>query len=200
MRLSVSCTTRDPRPGEREGVEYYFVSAEQFEQMRNTGELLEWAEVYPGLHYGTPRGPVEQALARGEDIILEIDDQGAQSIRAILGEGAVLVFVAPPSFAELHRRLADRQTESPEQLRARLRTARAEIADMGAYDYVLVNDQVEPATARLEAILLAEQAACAAVDWQSLQAALLAEADEVLGGTGWKACATEAEAEVRRDG
>jgi guanylate kinase len=103
----------------------------------------------------------------------------------------VLIFVAPPSFAELHRRLADRQTESATQLRARLITARAEIADLGAYDYVIVNDRVAPATAQLEAVLLAERAAQAAVDWQGLQAALLAEADAVLGRVA---------AEVREDG
>jgi guanylate kinase len=191
IRLSVSCTTRAPRPGEREGVDYFFVSPVEFSRMRAAGELLEWAEVYPGLNYGTPRGPVEAALARGEDIILEIDDQGAQSVRTIRGDGAVLIFVAPPSFAELHRRLADRQTESATQLRARLITARAEIADMGAYDYVIVNDRVAPATAQLEAVLLAERAAQAAVDWQGLQAALLAEADAVLGRVA---------AEVREDG
>jgi guanylate kinase len=191
LRLSVSCTTRGPRPGEREGVEYFFVTAEEFDRRREAEELLEWAQVYPGLNYGTPRGPVEAALARGEDMILEIDDQGARSVRTIMGERSVLIFVAPPSFGELHRRLSDRQTESAEQLRDRLITARAEIADMGAYDYVIVNDEIEPATARLEAVLLAEQAAQAAVDWEGLQVALLEEADAVLA---------QAEAEVRGDG
>ncbi len=181
IRLSVSCTTRDSRPGEREGEDYFFVSLDEFARMREAGELLEWAEVYPGLNYGTPRGPVEEALARGEDIVLEIDDQGARQVRRVMGERAVLVFVAPPSFAELHRRLADRGTESPEQLRARLTTARTEIANLGAYDYVIVNDQIEPATQRLEAVLLAEQSAPRAVDWEALRSALLAEADQVLG-------------------
>jgi guanylate kinase len=184
VRLSVSCTTRHPRPGEREGADYFFVSRERFVQMRETGELLEWAEVYPGLHYGTPRAPVEAALARGEDIILEIDDQGARSVRAIMGERAVLIFVAPPSFAELYRRLLDRQTETAEQLRERLTAECGKIADMGEYDYVIVNHQVAPATRQLEAILLAEQSARAAVDWQSLRAALLAEAGTVLAETG----------------
>ena len=181
LRLSVSCTTRESRPGEREGEDYFFVALDQFAEMRDSGALLEWAEVYPGLNYGTPRGPVEEALARGEDTVLEIDDQGARQVRRVLGARAVLVFVAPPSFAELRQRLVDRGTESPAQLRARLTTARAEIADMGAYDYVIVNDRVEPATERLEAVLLAEQSAQGAVDWVALQAALLAEADAVLG-------------------
>jgi guanylate kinase len=172
-------------------VDYYFVAPEEFDRLRAADEFLEWAEVYPGLTYGTPRRPVEEALARGEDIILEIDDQGAQSIRAIMGTRAVLVFIAPPTFTELWRRLTGRKTESAEQLRSRLTAECAKIADMGAYDYVIVNDQVEPATARLEAVLLAEQAAHAAVDWQALQAALLAQADAVLG---------QADAEVRGDG
>jgi guanylate kinase len=191
IKLSVSCTTRAPRPGEQEGVEYYFVSPEEFARLREAGELLEWAEVYPGLNYGTPRGPVEAALACGEDIILEIDDQGARSVRAFLGDDAVLVFVAPPRFHDLYRRLADRETETLAQLRERLTTARAEIGNMGAYDYIIVNDEVEPATARLEAVLLAEQATREAVDWPSLQTALLAEAGTVLG---------EVDGEVRRDG
>jgi guanylate kinase len=190
-RLSVSCTTRPPRPGEREGVDYFFLSPGEFERRRDGGALLEWAEVYPGLNYGTPRGPVEEALAQGEDIILEIDDQGARQVRRLMGERAVLVFVAPPSFAELCRRLAGRKTESAEQLRARLTAERAKIADMGAYDYVIVNDQVAPATERLEAVLLAQQVAHAVVDWQSLRAALLAEADSALTG---------AAGEVRADG
>ncbi len=191
VRLSVSCTTRPPRSGEQEGVDYFYLSPEEFERRRDAGDLLEWAEVYPGLSYGTPRAPVEDALARGEDIILEIDDNGALQVRQLLGKRAVLVFVAPPSFAELRRRLADRKTESPEQLRARLETARAEIANLGAYDYVIVNDRIEPATRQLEAVLLAERVARHTVEEESLQAALLAEADAALA---------EAGAEVRGDG
>lgn len=178
--LSVSCTTRPPRDGETEGVDYFFVTTDQFATLRDAGELLEWAEVYPGLFYGTPRRPVEEALARGEDLILEIDDQGAQSVRATLGDRAVLVFVAPPSFAELHRRLADRGTESPAQLLSRLSTAREEIGNLGCYDYVIVNEVVDTATAALEGILLAEQALLADLDYRSFQASLLAEAEAVL--------------------
>lgn len=191
VRLSVSCTTRPPRPGEREGVDYFYLSPEEFEHRRESGALLEWAEVYPGLNYGTPREPVEEALAQGEDIILEIDDNGALQVRQLMGERAVLVFVAPPSFAELRRRLADRRTESPEQLRARLETARAEIANLGAYDYLIVNERIESATRQLEAVLLAERVACHTVDAESLRAALLAEADAALAETG---------TEVRGDG
>ncbi len=180
VRLSVSCTTRPPRPGEQEGVDYFFVSAEEFDRLCAQGCLLEWAEVYPGLRYGTPRKPVEEALARGEDIVLEIDDQGAHSVRRVMGERAVLVFVAPPSFAELRRRLADRNTESDEQLQARLITARQEISHLDDYDHVIVNDQIEPATAELEAVLVAARSAQRAGRWQALRDRLLAEADALL--------------------
>jgi len=181
VRVSVSCTTRPPRPGEVEGREYFFVSLEEFSRRREDGALLEWAEVYPGLLYGTPRQAVEETLARGEDLILEIDDQGAQSVRAALGERAVLVCVAPPSFAALHERLAGRRTESPESLRERLATAHGEIANMGRYDYVIINREVEPAVEALEAVLLAERHSLRFAGWQALQSRLLAEAADEEG-------------------
>jgi guanylate kinase len=176
VRVSISCTTREPRPGEQDGREYYFVSDAEFDRRRDAGELLEWAEVYPGVYYGTPLGLVVESLAAGVDLILEIDDQGAQSVRRQLGEQAVLVFVAPPSFAALHDRLAGRQTETPEGLRERLDTAREEIGNLGLYAYLIVNDQVEPAVNALEAVLLAERHSLQSVDWQGLQARLLEEA------------------------
>ena len=177
VRVSISCTTRAPRPGEEDGREYYFLSREEFERRREAGELLEWAEVYPGTFYGTPAPPVQAALAQGVDLVLEIDDQGAQSVREKLGDRAVLVFVAPPSFAALHSRLADRQTESAESLRERLATAREEIANLGSYDYLIVNEEVAPAVSALEGVLLGEHHSLRSLDWQSLRGRLLAEAD-----------------------
>ncbi|NLO73143.1 MAG: guanylate kinase [candidate division WS1 bacterium] len=177
VQMSVSCTTRAPRPGEQEGREYYFVSAAEFERRQGTGELLEWAEVYPGVFYGTPQGPVTEALAAGVDLVLEIDDQGAQSVREKLGRRAVLVFVAPPDFVALRRRLTGRQTETPEGLRERLATARKEIRNMGLYDYLIVNDQIEPAVQALEEVLRAEHHSLQTTDWRGLQARLLAQAE-----------------------
>ncbi|HEY3397135.1 MAG TPA: guanylate kinase [Armatimonadota bacterium] len=184
--LSVSCTTRARRPGETEGGEYFFRSREEFEALRDRGELLEWAEVYPGLFYGTPRAPVEEALAAGQDLILEVDDEGAQSVQRLLPEDARLVFVAPPDYGALHNRLVARGTETPDQLRERLRTACEEISDLGAYRYVIVNDQIPEAVAALEGILLAERSSLRVVEWQALQAELLtqAEACEVTGDGG----------------
>jgi guanylate kinase len=177
-RLSVSCTTRAPRPGEREGVEYFFLSTEDFQSRRDHGELLEWAEVYPGVMYGTPRAPVEAALDAGEDVILEIDDEGAHLVRSALGERATLVFIAPPSFTELERRLRDRATESASSLRERLATAGEEISHLGDYDYCIVNDDLPAAAATLRAVLEAEQAACSHLHWEELRARLLREARE----------------------
>jgi guanylate kinase len=179
VRVSTSCATRAPRPGEVDGRDYFFVSRAEFDRLREAGELLEWAEVYPGTFYGTPLGPVNETLEAGGDLILEIDDQGAQSVRQALGERAVLVFVAPPNFGALHDRLAGRHTETPESLRERLATARHEIGDLGAYDYLVINETVEPAVASLEAILLAERASLRVTDWRGVQARLLAEAQAV---------------------
>jgi guanylate kinase len=183
VQVSVSCTTRAPRQGEQEGREYYFVSHTEFNRRRQAGELLEWAEVYPGVFYGTPIDTVTKSLEAGVDLVLEIDDQGAQSVRERMGARAVLVFVAPPSFAALRKRLTDRQTETPEGLRQRLATAREEIAHMGLYDYLIVNEQIEPAAQALEEVLLAQHHHLRSVDWQGLQACLLAELthDEVAG-------------------
>ena len=176
-QVSVSCTTRAPRPGEEEGREYFFLAHDEFNRRREAGELLEWAEVYPGVFYGTPLGPVQAALAQGVDLVLEIDDQGAQSVHDKLGQRAVLVFVAPPSFSALHNRLAGRHTETPESLRERLDTAREEIGNLGGYDYLIVNEEVQPAVEALEAILLGEHHSLRSLDWQRLRTRLLAEAD-----------------------
>ena len=183
--VSISCTTRPPRPGDRDGVDYVFMSPADFQRRREAGEFLEWAEVYPGAWYATPGFPVEEALRLGQDMIVEIDDQGAQSVRELLGAQAVLVFVAPPAFSALGERLRARCTESPDQLSDRFATSRQEIAHLHLYDYVIVNDEVSEATTRLEAILLAEQARTTRLDCRDLQARLLAsDATEGVGASG----------------
>jgi guanylate kinase len=149
--VSVSCTTRAPRPGERDGVEYRFVTPEQFEAMRRAGELLEFNRYGENL-YGTPRQPVEQHLAAGEPALLEIDMNGARQVRAVLPDTR-LVFLAPPSWEELERRLCGRGTELTDALRARLDVARVELAAAGEFDDVIVNDDVDRAAAALVALI-----------------------------------------------
>jgi len=178
VELSLSCTTREPREGERGEKDYRFVSDSEFEQMRRSGQLLEWAQVHGQHYYGTPRGPAEQALAMGRTLVLEIDYQGAKSIREQLGDQAVLVFVAPPSWQELVERLHKRHTESPQAIAERLAIARAEIENMEMYDYVVVNDEVAEAVQQLSGILLAEQQTIERFDWRRLRDELLAQADE----------------------
>ncbi|QJA06629.1 guanylate kinase [Thermosulfurimonas marina] len=155
FRFSVSHTTRPPRPGEEEGRDYYFVSREEFESMVSRGEFVEWAEVHGHL-YGTSRAEVEEALARGEDLLLDIDVQGASSLRRFFPE-AVFVFVAPPSLSELERRLRARGTETEEVLQRRLARAREEMTFAPWFDYVVVNDEVERAFGDLVAIVRAER-------------------------------------------
>lgn len=155
VRFSVSMTTRPPRPGERDGVEYFFVSREEFERRVQAGDLLEWAEVY-GNYYGTPRKPVEEALARGEDIILDIDIAGATAVRRQYPD-ALSVFVLPPSMAELEVRMRRRASETEEAIRRRLAEAPRWIAQGLEYDYVLVNDDLEHAVSQLRAIIVAEK-------------------------------------------
>ena len=153
--LSVSMTTRSPRPGEEEGVSYFFVDRERFsEQIRGNG-FLEYAEVY-GEYYGTPRGPVETHLRAGRDVILEIDMQGAMQVKAAFPRG-IFIFIMPPSMAELRRRIESRGSESPEQIQERLRKADAEIGYLWKYDYVVVNDDLDRAVGDVSAILRAER-------------------------------------------
>jgi len=139
--LSVSATTRAARPGEVEGVHYYFVADTEFDAMINRGDLLEWAVVHNASRYGTPRPPVEAALASGRSVLLEIDLQGARQVRATMPD-AVLVFLQPPSWEELVRRLVGRGTESPEEQARRLETARVELAAHDEFDELVVNDDV----------------------------------------------------------
>ncbi|HTL22947.1 MAG TPA: guanylate kinase [Mycobacteriales bacterium] len=149
--LSVSVTTRDPRPGETEGVEYHFVDDAEFDRMVQAGELLEHA-VYAGHSYGTPREPVLARLAAGVPALLEIELQGARQVHARLPE-AHLVFLAPPSFDELARRLTGRGTEDPERVRRRLDIARIEMAAEDEFESVIVNDDLERAADALVALL-----------------------------------------------
>lgn len=148
VRLSVSATTRPPRPGEEHGRHYFFVDDEGFDRMLAADDLLEWATVHNKSRYGTPRGPVLEAAARGELMLLEIDLQGARQVRASMPE-ARLVFLAPPSWEELVSRLVGRGTEDAEERARRLETAKVELAAAEEFDEVIVNDEVPRAAARL---------------------------------------------------
>ncbi|KMZ40260.1 MULTISPECIES: guanylate kinase [Bacillales] len=151
---SVSATTRQPRPGEVEGVNYFFKSQEEFKQMIEEDALLEWAE-YVGNYYGTPRQFVDDMLNAGRDVILEIEVQGALQVKESFPQGTFL-FLAPPDLNELENRIVGRGTESQEIIRKRMEVARAEIELMDHYDYVVVNDVIESACDRIQAIITAE--------------------------------------------
>ena len=176
VRRSVSCTTRGPRPGEKHGEAYYFVTREEFAHLRDADQLLEWAVVHQDLFYGTPREPVEEALAEGRDIILEIDYQGARSVRQIMGDRATLVFIAPPQWQALAARLEGRSTEDSEATQKRLASAVHELAHIELFDYLVVNDEVEAAQAQLEAVLLAERQRLERLEWKPFVDGLLREA------------------------
>ena len=150
--LSVSATTRAPRPGELDGVHYRFVSDAEFDALVEQGQMLEWAVVHGRHRYGTPRGPVEAALAQGRPALLEIDLQGARQVRATMPD-ALFVFLAPPSWEELERRLVGRGTEGPEERERRLATARVELAAEPEFDVVIVNDDVRRATDELVQVM-----------------------------------------------
>lgn len=150
--LSVSATTRKPRPGERHGIHYFFVEDEEFDKLIANGELLEWAE-FAGNRYGTPRQAVLDRLAAGEPVLLEIDLQGARQVRESMPE-AELVFLAPPSWDELVRRLTGRGTEAPEVIERRLAAARVELAAEKEFDVPLVNTSVEDVSRELLALML----------------------------------------------
>lgn len=149
--FSVSATTRAPRPGERDGVDYHFVSEDEFRRMIAAGELIEWAQVHGG-YYGTPLANVRQARERGEFLLLDIDVQGARQIRAAVPE-AVLVFVMPPSGETLVERLVGRGSEDDEKVQHRLRNALAEIATAPEFDHVVVNDELDAAVQDVNAVL-----------------------------------------------
>jgi len=159
VAFSVSHTTRKPRPGEEDGRDYYFVDPQTFIRIRGDGGFLEWAEVHGSL-YGTSRAMVENLLEQGIDVLLDIDVQGARQIRQQRGGGAHFVFIAPPSWEELQRRLAGRGTESPESLAVRFRNARQELADLDQYDFLIVNDVIDSAVETLRAVIIAQRCRC----------------------------------------
>lgn len=148
IALSISATTRPPRPGEVDGEHYFFVDDAEFDRLVADGELLEWATVHNAYRYGTPRQPIEDALADGRTVLLEIDLQGARQVRAAAPD-ANLVFLLPPSWDELVDRLVGRGTEAAEERARRLRTARVELASQGEFDHHVVNDTVERAAAEV---------------------------------------------------
>ncbi|MGE5265890.1 MAG: guanylate kinase [Deltaproteobacteria bacterium] len=156
IRLSISVTTRKPRPGEIDGKDYIFVSGEDFERMRAAGDLLEWAQVF-GNAYGTPRAPVEEAIARGEDVLFDIDWQGAQQLAEKMAGDLVRVFILPPSGSVLESRLRGRAQDPPEVVAKRMAEASAEISHWAEYDYVIVNADLDTSIAGLKSILAAER-------------------------------------------
>ena len=167
---SISATTRKPRPGEQEGVNYFFLTREQFQQRVTASGFLEWAQVYGNL-YGTPRTWVEEKLAAGHDVLLEIDTQGALQVKAGYPAG-ILIFLLPPDLAELERRISQRGTESSEERQRRLQSARKEIAQIRNYEYLVINDKVEQAVQTMEAILEAEHSRISRFNEQELKVKL----------------------------
>lgn len=154
LHFSVSVTTRAPRPGEVDGVDYTFVTADRFRELIADGALLEWAEIHGGLHLsGTPAQPVREAIAAGRPVLIEVDLAGARAVKKAMPE-ALTVFLAPPSWAELESRLTGRGTESPQVMERRLATARAELAAQDDFDTVVVNSQLESACAELVSLLV----------------------------------------------
>jgi guanylate kinase len=156
VTMSVSVTTRAPRPGERDGYDYHFISRERFVQMRERQELLEWAEVFGNL-YGTPRKPVEEGVLAGRDILFDIDWQGTQQLAQAMEDDLVRVFILPPSAEALRDRLVTRAQDSAAVVAKRMAEASREISHWPEYDYVVVNDEVEKAHAQILAILAAER-------------------------------------------
>lgn len=156
LSLSVSATTRPPRPGERDGVDYHFVSPEQFEAMVEADHFLEWAEVF-GYRYGTPRAPVEAAMAAGRDILFDIDWQGTQQLRARARDDVVSVFILPPSIEALKERLRARAQDGEDVIAHRMARAADEISHWAEYDYVLINADVETCLGEVRCILAAER-------------------------------------------
>lgn len=151
LKLSVSCTTRPPRKGEKNGVDYHFVSDEKFLKMKDSGLLLEWALVH-GLYYGTPRGAIDKWLAGGENVVLDIDVQGGASVRKIYKD-AVLIFLLPPSHEELVKRLKRRGANTEDDLERRLKNANNELAQKDLYDYRIVNDDLDRAVGEIKKII-----------------------------------------------
>lgn len=164
LHLSISATTRDPRPGEHDGRDYHFVSRDAFQTMIQDDAFLEWAEVY-GNHYGSPRGPIVEALERGESVLFDIDFQGAMKVHAQMPEDSVLIYVLPPSLAEMSRRLHARSQDSEEVIARRLARAKDEVAAWEQFDYVILNDDFDKAYSDLAHIYHAERQKRARNPW-----------------------------------
>lgn len=156
IRLSVSATTRPPRPGEVDGVHYHFVSDEKFDAMAQADDFYEWAEVF-GYRYGTPKGEIRNALKEGEDFLFDIDWQGTQQLYQKDQQDVVSVFILPPSLPELRRRLETRAQDASDVIDARMERARAEISHWAEYDYVVINDDVNECFERVTEVLDAER-------------------------------------------
>ncbi len=156
MAMSVSATTRRPRPGEVDGRDYFFVDKNAFSTMIEEGEFLEHAKVFDN-YYGTPRGPVEESLEQGKDVIFDIDWQGAQQLTQAASDDLVKIFILPPGMQELEKRLRSRAQDSDEVISKRMSKSEAEISHWAEYDYVIVNEEVEVAMAELTAIVIAER-------------------------------------------
>ena len=154
--MSVSVTTRAQRPGEEDGRDYHFITKDKFAQLRDAGELLEYAEVFGNL-YGTPRKPVEQALQVGKDVLFDIDWQGTQQLAQVMEEDLVRVFILPPSAEMLRERLINRQQDSMSVVAKRMAEASSEISHWAEYEYVIVNDDLTTASQAITAILTAER-------------------------------------------
>lgn len=156
IELSVSVTTRASRPGEQDGRDYYFVEQSAFVEMRDSGNLLEWAKVF-GNFYGTPRQPVEDALAKGRDLLFDIDWQGTQQLRERMAGDLVRVFILPPTVKSLEDRLRSRAQDAPDVVAKRMSQAWSEISHWPEYDYVIINSDLKESIAGLRAILIAER-------------------------------------------
>jgi guanylate kinase len=156
ISMSVSTTTRPKRPGEIDGKDYFFVSKEEFDRMARAGEFLEYATVFDH-SYGTPKAPVQKLLKAGRDVLFDVDWQGAQKLRPSAPQDVITVFILPPSIEELERRLHTRAQDSDEVVRNRMAKATSEMSHWEAYDYVIVNEDVEESVRRVQAILVAER-------------------------------------------
>ncbi|MDF2674011.1 MAG: guanylate kinase [Clostridiales bacterium] len=155
LKLSVSCTTRSPRAAEREGINYFFITKDKFDEMKEKDEFLEYAEVY-GNYYGTPMSYVNKVLEEGKDVILEIDIQGALKVKNKYPDG-VFIFIMPPTMDELKNRIKKRGSETEESLLRRFRSAFEELNYLSSYNYVVINDEIDPAVNKLENIISAER-------------------------------------------
>jgi guanylate kinase len=150
IKFSVSATTRKPRKGEKEGVHYYFISKDEFQQRIANNEFLEWEKFYNGTHYGTLRSVVENDLNKGYFVLLDIDVLGAKNIKELYGDDSLAVFISPPSLDVLEKRLKDRGTESEETLKSRIERAKKEMAYASHFDIVVVNDKLETAYSEIK--------------------------------------------------